>query len=153
MSKSKDTLEQIVEEAIEREKELNKDPARHGLGMMEHEADDFIRRIEALERKQELAQREKSRRLYNKIRLVGKDKLYTMSPVDVLLSWETKVPVDHGEQRAVHDMTRRQERIYDMYCRGMSQTSISLVLGIHQSTVSRDIAKIRTILKENIPNG
>lgn len=51
-----DALEQIVAEAIEREKRINKEhPERHGYGMIQGEADDLIQRIRCLERKEDLA--------------------------------------------------------------------------------------------------
>ena len=58
--KEKDTLEKIVLEAIEREKQINIDhPERHGYGMIEGEANDLIRRIEVLEYKLLRSQKEK----------------------------------------------------------------------------------------------
>ena len=85
----KDTVEKIVADAVAREKRINKlHPERHGYGMVEGEADDLIRRIEELERKQLQAQAKSSSRRREKIRLVGMDKLYTHGPEEIVIEQE-----------------------------------------------------------------
>ena len=53
--------------------------------MINGEADDLIRRIEALEYKLLRSQKERIKLREEKIRVIGRDKLYTMSPENYIV--------------------------------------------------------------------
>lgn len=152
--KEKDTLEKIVLEAIEREKQINIDhPERHGYGMIEGEANDLIRRIEVLEYKLLRSQKEKIKLREDKIRVIGRDKLYTMSPEDYLIIKEMHKPIINAEERVYKRLPDRTRQIYLLKEQGLTQEEIAKRFNIHRSTVSREIKRAVNALKKEISGG
>lgn len=152
--KEKDTLEKIVLEAIEREKQINIDhPERHGYGMIEGEANDLIRRIEVLEYKLLRSQKEKIKLREDKIRVIGRDKLYTMSPEDYLIIKEMHKPIINAEERAYKRLPDRTKQIYLLKEQGLTQEEIAKRFNIHRSTVSREIKRAVNAFKKEISGG
>lgn len=152
--KEKDTLEKIVLEAIEREKQINIDhPERHGYGMIEGEANDLIRRIEFLEYKLLRSQKEKIKLREDKIRVIGRDKLYTMSPEDYLIIKETHKPIINAEERVYKRLPDRTRQIYLLKEQGLTQEEIAKRFNIHRSTVSREIKRAVNAFKKEISGG
>lgn len=152
--KEKDTLEKIVLEAIEREKQINIDhPERHGYGMIEGEANDLIRRIEVLEYKLLRSQKEKIKLREDKIRVIGRDKLYTMSPEDYLIIKEMHKPIINAEERVYKRLPDRTRQIYLLKEQGLTQEEIAKRFNIHRSTVSREIKRAVNAFKKEISGG
>lgn len=152
--KEKDTLEKIVLEAIEREKQINIDhPERHGYGMIEGEANDLIRRIEVLEYKLLRSQKEKIKLREDKIRVIGRDKLYTMSPEDYLIIKEMHRPIINAEERVYKRLPDRTRQIYLLKEQGLTQEEIAKRFNIHRSTVSREIKRAVNAFKKEISGG
>ena len=152
--KEKDTLEKIVLEAIEREKQINIDhPERHGYGMIEGEANDLIRRIEVLEYKLLRSQKEKIKLREDKIRVIGRDKLYTMSPEDYLIIKEMHKPIINAEERVYKRLPDRTRQIYSLKEQGLTQEEIAKRFNIHRSTVSREIKRAVNAFKKEISGG
>ena len=146
-----DALEQIVAEAKEREKRINKEhPERHGYGMIQGEADDLIRRIRCLERKEDLAQRVKGDRLAQRIKIVNCDKLYSQSPETTALNNIYKQKVNRVEEKFVKELPKKNREIYNMRDQGEKFTNISKVVDIHVSNVSRNYYKSIEKLKEEL---
>ena len=146
----KDTLEKIVEDAIKREQEINAlHPERHGYGMKEGEADNLIRRIEALEYKLERAQKEKARTRKEKIRLIGRDRLYTQSPEDVIVEREMRNKFENFESKVRDTLLERTRQVYDLHDIGTKQKDIASQLGISQPTVHREITTAKKVMEEN----
>ena len=152
--KEKDTLEKIVLEAIEREKQINIDhPERHGYGMIEGEANDLIRRIEVLEYKLLRSQKEKIKLREDKIRVIGRDKLYTMSPEEYLIIKEMHKPIINAEERVYKRLPDRTRQIYLLKEQGLTQEEIAKRFNIHRSTVSREIKRAVNAFKKEISGG
>lgn len=152
--KEKDTLEKIVLEAIEREKQINIDhPERHGYGMIEGEANDLIRRIEVLEYKLLRSQKEKIKLREDKIRVIGRDRLYTMSPEDYLIIKEMHKPIINAEERVYKRLPDRTKQIYLLKEQGLTQEEIAKRFNIHRSTVSREIKRAVNAFKKEISGG
>lgn len=152
--KEKDTLEKIVLEAIEREKQINIDhPERHGYGMIEGEANDLIKRIEVLEYKLLRSQKEKIKLREDKIRVIGRDKLYTMSPEDYLIIKEMHKPIINAEERVYKRLPDRTKQIYLLKEQGLTQEEIAKRFNIHRSTVSREIKRAVNAFKKEISGG
>lgn len=152
--KEKDTLEKIVLEAIEREKQINIDhPERHGYGMIEGEANDLIRRIEVLEYKLLRSQKEKIKLREDKIRVIGRDRLYTMSPEDYLIIKEMHRPIINAEERVYKRLPDRTRQIYLLKEQGLTQEEIAKRFNIHRSTVSREIKRAVNAFKKEISGG
>ena len=148
--KEKDTLEKIVADAIKKEQEINSlHPERNGYGMMGREADEFIQRIELIEYKLERAQKEKARTRKEKIRLIGKDMLYTRSPEDVVIDNMMRSEFDTFEEQVRDSFGERTKQVYDLDDIGLKQKEIAEQLGISQPTVHREIKKAKNKLKEN----
>ena len=117
--------------------------------MMQGEADDFIRRIEALEYKLERAQKEKARTRKEKIRLIGKDMLYTRSPEDVVIDSLMHSKFDNFEEKARNSLPERTKQVYDLNELGLRQVEVARQLGISQPTVHREIQRAKEILKDS----
>lgn len=151
--KPSDTLEQIIEDAIEREKEINKQhPERHGYGMIEGEANDLIRRIEHLEWNQLRAQTAKVRHREDRIRVIGSDKLYTHSPEDIVIEKLDREQVSRAEDDVLKRLSKRSVGFYLLKESGLKYTDIGKMYNLHRSTVSRDIKRtIEMIRKELEP--
>lgn len=136
-------------DAIERERAINEaHPERHGYGMVQGEADDFIARIRALERKQDLAQRVKGDRINQRVRVVNSDRLYSRSPEDTAIGNIYRSKVNRAEARVLDELSEKSRNIYDMKERGDTFTDISKVVNIHISNVSRNYYKSLDKLKE-----
>ena len=121
--KPPDTLEQIVADAIEREKLINEQhPERHGYGMIQGEANDLIRRIENLEIKQLHAQKEKIRNREQKIRLIGRDQLYSKSPEDIVIEKEERKPLQRAIQNTIDKFTERRDNAFSLHECGYKNT-------------------------------
>lgn len=146
----KDTLEKIVEEAIAREQGLNaQHPERHGYGMIEGEADDLIKRIELLEFKLERAQKEKARTRKEKIRLIGRDKLYTKSPEDIIVEDIMRSKFNAFEESTRDKMSNRTRQVYDLNDIGKKQIDIAKELGVSQPTVHRELNTAKKIIEDS----
>lgn len=151
--KEKDTIEKIVQDAIEREKEINKQhPERHGYGMINGEADDLIRRIEALEYKLLRSQKERIKLREEKIRVIGRDKLYTMSPENYIVLKEKNKSILQAEDRAFNTLPERTKRIYLLKEQGLTQQEIANKFNVHRSTISREIKRTINALQKEINN-
>lgn len=148
---SPDTLEQIVEEAIEREKEINlQHPERHGYGMIEGEANDLIRRIERLEFNQLRAQGAKVKHREDRIRVIGSDKLYTHSPEDIVINNLDREQIANAEKKVLDKLSKRSLDFYLLKERGLKFTDIGKLYKIHRSTVSRSVKKTIETIKEGL---
>lgn len=149
--KSSDTLEAIVQEAIEREKRINAEhPERNGYGMIQGEADDLIQRIRVLEYKQELAQRTKGGRITQRIRLTNSDAVYSRSPEAVAIHNIYKQKVNKAERKFFDDLSARSKEIYNRREQGEKFTDIGKVVGLHISNVSRNYYKSLAQLREEL---
>lgn len=152
--KEKDTLEKIVEDAIAREQQINQEhPERHGYGMIEGEANDLIERIEILEFKLLQAQREKARTRKEKIRLIGRDKLYSISPEDYVIYKEEHTPIIEAEKKAFSSLPKRTQQIYALKEQGLTQEEIANRFGVHRSTISRELKRAVQSLKQELNGG
>ena len=152
-SRNKDTLEQIVLDAIKREKEINKQhPERHGYGMIKGEADDLIYRIRKLEKKEELNQQVKGDRLTERIKIVNCDKLYSRSPETIAIENIYKENVNKAEKKFFRELSDRNKQIYNMKDQGNKFVDIGKTIGLHVSNVSRnyykDLDKLRNELNK-----
>ena len=148
----KDTVEKIVADAVAREKRINKlHPESHGYGMVEGEADDLIRRIEELERKQLQAQAKSSSRRREKIRLVGMDKLYTHGPEEIVIEQEEKEEWRRKNRRVLRKLPPPQGYIYARRIEGFTQVEISKELKVSQTTVSRRMGEATQTIKKMRP--
>ena len=149
--KQYDTLEAIVEEAIAREKRINQEhPEREGYGMVQGEADDLIRRIRALEYREELAQQVKGERIKQRVRIVNNNKLYSRSPADIAINNIYKERINRAEKKILDGLSERSRTIYDMKEHGSSFTEIGKIINLHVSNVSRDYHKSVDQLKEEL---
>lgn len=149
--KQNDTFEQIIAEAIEREKRINKEhPERHGYGMVDGEADDLIRRLEAVAKKEELAQRVKSDRLVQRIKIVNNDYLYSHSPEEIALRNIYRDKVNRAEKKVMDELSARSREIYGLRDIGEKLKDIGAIYGIHVSNVSRDYYKSVDKLREEL---
>ena len=138
--KDPDTLEKIVADAIEREKRINKEhPERHGYGMIEGEANDLIRRIENLEIKQEHAQKEKVRNREKRIRMIGRDKLYSRSPEDIVCEEEERKPLKNSIEETLDKFTDRRSNAYSLHEQGYKNVEIADIMGVSRFVVGREI--------------
>lgn len=116
--------------------------------MMEGEADEFIRRIRALEYREDLAQRVKNDRITQRIRIVNSDHVYSRSPESVALQNIYKQKVNKAEKKIIDGLNDKSRTIYDMKENGARFTEISKIIGIHISNVSRNYYKTTTKLKD-----
>lgn len=149
--KQNDTFEQIVAEAIEREKRINKEhPERHGYGMIEGEADDLIRRLEAVAKKEELAQRVKCDRLVQRIKIANNDYLYSHSPEEIAIRNIYRDKVNRAEKKVMDELSARSREIYGLRDIGEKLKDIGAIYGIHVSNVSRDYYKSIDKLREEL---
>lgn len=116
--------------------------------MIQGEADDLIERIEKLERSLIRAQRVKITRRAQKIRLTGNDKIFHISPEDMVLHKMDKKKINNAEAKVLREATPRSRDIYYMREDGFKLKDISEKCQIHWSNVSRDFGKTRNKLKE-----
>ena len=152
-SKNSDTLEEIVQEAIEREKRINAEhPERHGYGMVKGEADDLIKRLHKLAVKEELAQRGKVIRRNQRVRMCNNDQLYSRSPEDIALRNIYREKINRAEKRVMDNLNIRSKQIFELRDQGEKLTDISKIIGLHISNVSRDYSKTIEKLKEEFKN-
>ena len=146
--KPKDTLEKIVQDAIERERSINEQhPERNGYGMIQGEANDLIHRIEHLEHNQLRAQGVKVKNRLDKIRVIGSDRLYTHSPEDIVIEKIDKEQINKAEEMVLNRISKRSVRAYFLKQEGNSYKNIGDVLGIDKSTACRDVHKIKKDLR------
>ena len=151
MSKPADTLEKIVADAIERERIINEQhPERHGYGMIQGEANDLIHRIEHLEINQLRAQGVKVKNRTDKIRLIGKDMLYSRSPEEIAIDNIDKEEIAKAEAEVIKRLSKRCRNVYFLREIGMSQSEIGEMVGVNKSTVCRDLKKANTLLKDTL---
>lgn len=149
--KPSDTLEQVVADAIERERLINEQhPERHGYGMIQGEANDLIRRIEHLNNNQMKAQAAKIKNREDRIRVIGSDKLYTHSPEEIIIEKMDREQVSRAEKRVFNSLSQRSKKFYLLHDDGLNYTNIAKLFNIHRSTVSRDVKKIKEKLKEEL---
>lgn len=149
--KPPDTLEQIVADAIERERIINEQhPERHGYGMIQGEANDLIRRIENLEIKQLHAQREKIRNREQRIRLIGRDKLYSQSPEDIVIEREERTPLRRAIDTTIDKFTERRDNAFSLYEQGYKKTEIADIMGVSRHIVGREIRIAEQELRDRL---
>ncbi len=117
--------------------------------MTREEADEFIRRIETLEYKLERAQKEKVRTRKEKIRMIGRDKLYTRSPEDIVIEQMSKRKFNALEDSIRNSMSERTKQVYDLNELGVKQVDIARQLGISQPTVHREIKSAKNAIKDS----
>ncbi len=147
----RDSLEQIVAEAIERERIINKQhPERNGYGMIQGEANDLIHRIEHLEINQLRAQGAKVKSRVDRIRLIGSDRLYTKSPEDIAIENIDREEIRKAEEEALKRLSKRSKEIYFLREIGLPQSKIGELMSINKSTVCRDLKKTDTLLKDTL---
>lgn len=149
--KPPDTLEQIVADAIERERIINQQhPERHGYGMIQGEANDLIRRIENLEIKQLHSQREKIRNREQRIRLIGRDRLYSQSPEDIVIEKEEQQPLRRVIEDAINQFTLRRDNAFSLYEQGYKKTQIADIMGVSRYVVGREIQIAEQELRDRL---
>lgn len=90
--------------------------------MIQGEANDLIRRIENLEIKQLHAQREKIRNREQRIRLIGRDKLYSQSPEDIVIEKEERIPLQRAINTTIDKFTERRDNAFSLYEQGYKKT-------------------------------
>ena len=147
--KPRDTLEQIVEEAIERERLINEQhPERHGYGMIEGEANDLIHRIEHLEWNQLRAQQVKVKNRKDRIRVIGKDMAYSRSPEDIVVEKIDREEIRNAELNALKRMSKEDREIYDLREKGLLQREIAELKNVHRSTITKKLGNINEELKK-----
>ena len=149
MTRPSDSLEQIVADAIEREKQINRDhPERHGYGMVDGEANDLIHRIEHLEHNQLRAQAVKVRNRKDRIRVIGKDKLYTHSPEEIVIEKLDREQISRAENKVLNTLPKRSQEFYFLKEIGEDYSEIAKRFNIHRTTVSRDLKRTEDLLRK-----
>lgn len=146
-----DTLEEVIAEAIERERIINEQhPERHGYGMINGEADDLIWRIEKLERNQLKAQVAKVKHREDKIRVIGADKLYTHSPEEIVINKIEREKISNKEGEILNSLSKRSQSFYYLREQGLLHKEIARIFNVSRRTVGMDLQKTRNKLKEGL---
>ena len=146
-----DTLEEVIAEAIERERIINEQhPERHGYGMIQGEADDLIWRIEKLEKNQLKAQAAKIKHREDRIRMIGTDKLYTHSPEEIVIEKISREKVNNIENKILQSLPERSRRFYYLREQGLLHREIAAICNVSRRTVGMDLQKTLYKLKEGL---
>ena len=144
LKKPKDTLEQIVADAIERERIINEQhPERNGYGMIQGEANDLIHRIEHIEHNQLRAQGVKIKNRLDRIRVIGSDKLYTHSPEDVVIEKMDREQINRAEEKVLNRISPKSREIYFLREKGLLHREIAKILKSERSTITKSLTNIK----------
>lgn len=121
--------------------------------MIQGEADDLIRRVENLEIKQLHAQKEKIKNREQRIRLIGKDQLYSKSPEDIVIEKEERRPLQQAINCVIDKFTRRRDEAFTLHECGYTNTDIANIMGVSRYVVGRELKaaeqELRNHLKED----
>ena len=146
-----DTLEEVIADAIERERIINEQhPERHGYGMIQGEADDLIWRIEKLEKNQLKAQTAKVKHREDKIRMIGSDQLYTHSPEEIVINKIERERVNNAEKNVLESLSQRSRNFYYLREQGLLHREIAEICHVSRRTVGMDLQKTIHKLKEGL---
>jgi len=118
--------------------------------MIQGEANDLIRRIENLEIKQLHAQREKIRNREQRIRLIGRDKLYSQSPEDIVIENEERKPLQRAIANVTDKFTKRRDNAFSLHECGYKNTEIADIMGVSRYIVGREIQIAEKELRERL---
>jgi len=141
-------LEDIVNLSTEAEREISLAyPERHGYGMTEEEGKPFVKQMIALACREDHAQHEKMIDRCERVQVIGRDKMFSMSPEQVLLNKETMQSIVVRLAGIRQILTQEERDIYDeYYLDRRTQAEIAERRGVSQAKVSRAITRINTAL-------
>lgn len=150
------TLEQIVHKAQKKEASINRThPERCGYGMTEEEAKPFIGMLYHLAYQEDHAQRERNIDRCQRVQMIGRDKLYSLSPEQILLRREQMQIIVDRLTAIRKDLTEDEKEVYDeYYLDKLSQAEIAENMKTSQPQISRiinNINKALAIRKEALP--
>lgn len=122
-------------------------PKRHGYGLLQEEAKPLLFELARLAYKEDHAQREKIIDRCQRVQVIGRDKLYSLSPEQVLLRKEQMQLIVDRLTEIRKDLSDEEKEIYDeYYLDKLSQKEIAQNLNSSQPQISRVISKINTAL-------
>lgn len=81
--------------------------------------------------------------------MIGRDRLYTQSPEDVIVEREMRNKFENFESKVRDTLLERTRQVYDLHDIGTKQKDIANQLGISQPTVHREIATAKKVMEEN----
>lgn len=149
--KPKDTLEQIVADAIERERIINEQhPERHGYGMIQGEADDLIHRIEHLEHNQLRAQIVKVRNRMDRVRVIGSNRLYTHSPEDIVIEKIYREKIQEAENSVLKRLSEKDREIYFLRDIGLYHKDIAKMTNLCRSSITKKLINTNKELRKEL---
>ena len=138
--KPKDSLEQIVADAIERERIINEQhPERNGYGMIQGEADDLIHRIEHLEHNQLRAQTVKVRNRTDRVRVIGSiiEKIY-------------KERIQEAENNVLKRLSDKDREIYFLRDIGLYHKDIAKITNLCRSSITKKLIHANKELRKEL---
>ena len=149
--KPKDTLEQIVADAIERERIINEQhPERHGYGMIEGEANDLIHRIEHLEHNQLRAQVAKVKNRTDRVRVIGSNRLYTHSPEDIVIEKIYREKIQEAENNVLKRLSIKDREIYFLRDIGLYHKDIAKITNLCRSSITKKLIYTNKELRKEL---
>ena len=149
--KPKDSLEQIVADAIERERIINEQhPERNGYGMIQGEADDLIHRIEHLEHNQLRAQTVKVRNRTDRVRVIGSNRLYTHSPEEIVIEKIYKERIQEAENNVLKRLSDKDREIYFLRDIGLYHKDIAKITNLCRSSITKKLIHANKELRKEL---
>ena len=116
--------------------------------MIQGEANDLIRRIENLELKLLHNQKEKAKNRQEKIRLIGRDKLYVMSPEDIVVENERISPYRKSIQSVEDKFPPRRNKAFSLHECGLKNVEIAKEMGVSRYIVGREVNRAEQELRD-----
>jgi len=80
--------------------------------------------------------------------MIGRDRLYTMSPEDILIEKERIRPYRDAIQSATDKFTPRRERAFTLHELGLKNVQIADEMGVSRHIVGREIKRAEEELRE-----
>ena len=96
------------------------------------------------------SQKEKIRNREQRIRLIGRDRLYTHSPEDLLIEKEEQRPMRESIQSTLDKFTERREKIFSLHEQGYKHVEIAKMMGISRFIVGREVKIAEEELKKRL---
>ena len=96
------------------------------------------------------AQKEKIKNREKRIRLIGRDKLYSRSPEEIVIDEEERRPLRNTIDSVIDSFTQRQERAFSLYEQGLKKVDIAKEMGTSRYVVTREIKEAEQELKRRL---
>ena len=106
--------------------------------------------MENLEIKLEHSQKEKIKNREKRIRVIGRDKMYTHSPEEIIIEEEEKNRLHKSIQSTIDKFTTRRDKIFALHEQGYKNVEIAKMLGISRHIVGREVNKAEDELRNKL---